>query len=335
MSEDVHRKDASSSHFTVAVCTLNRLAYLQRPVEALLAQLDELPGGRLLVVDNGSRDGSVEWLNEQIGREPRLRIETESRRGVYHARARAIECAEGAFLVFFDDDAVPAPGCLRALLEQLLASPEIGAVGGAIEPLWEGERPDWLSDRLLREIPVYEIPGDRVEGRFPAHPPSICLGLRINECLRTFVSPARRQSYPLGRRATAATAGIAALVGGEDTDLCEIYSRNGYRVMFSSGVRIRHTVSAERMVPAWFVRKFRSDGHTRIRLLRLGGRPLIGRHSIPMLVAMPALAALRLLSPILRKDRSTLIRCYYAKCAGAWSELLFGPRFAPLPYESG
>ena len=231
------------------------------------------------------------------------------------------------------DDAVPRPGCLRALLEQLLESPEIGAVGAAIEPIWECERPIWLGDRLLREVPAYEIPGDRIEGRFPAHPPSICLGLRINECLRAFVGPSRRDDYPLGRRATSATAPTAALIGGEDTDLCEIYRRNGYRVLFTSRVRIQHTVSGERMAPGWFIRKFRSDGHTRIRLLRLGGRAVIGRHSLPMLLARPALSLLRLLAPFLPIERATLIRCYHAKCVGAWSELLFGPRLAPLPYE--
>jgi glycosyltransferase involved in cell wall biosynthesis len=321
--------------FDVAVCTLNRLPYLRRCLAALRAQLDELPGGRLLVIDNGSSDGSAEYVRELGRRDPRVELVQEPRRGVYYARARAVDAARGDFLIFFDDDALPEPGWLRAMLEELGADPAVGVVGVAIEPIFEAPPPGWLAGRLLRDLPVYEVDGERVPGRFPAYPAGICLGLRVRDCLALYVHPARRRDYPLGRKESSAECGGEAMIGCEDTDLCEIYRRNGYRVLFSRRVRVRHAVPADRMVPDWFVRKFRSDGHARIRLLRLAGYPVVGRHSLAMLLGLPVFGALALLAPLLRGRARVLTLAYSAKCRGAWRELLLGPRVAALPYSLG
>jgi glycosyltransferase involved in cell wall biosynthesis len=321
--------EVTNTRFTVAICTLDRRAYLERAASEVLRQLAAFPHGALLIVDNGSTDGTPEYLRALSRSHNNVSFLHEERRGVYFARARAMEAATGEFLLFIDDDAIPAPGWLATMLGELTASPDVGAVGCAIDPLWEAPRPKWLSNRLMREIPAYDVDGDRIPAQFPAYPPSIALGIRLNACARLFTAPARRQDYPLGRQGTDAQRPRL------DTDLCEIYSRNCYRVLFIGSTRVQHAVPASRLNQGWYVRKFASEGHLRIRLLRLAGYPVIGRHSIQMLGALPLLALLRPFQAVLPAVKAVLVRAYYAKCLAAWRELLSGPRVKPLPYRCG
>ena len=101
------------------VVTYNRLALLQRLVPALgeVKGLDEV-----LVVDNHSSDGTAAWLREQAASSPvpvltRTLPTNAGGAGGFHEGLRwAVE--RGADLVWLmDDDGLPDPECLAALLE--------------------------------------------------------------------------------------------------------------------------------------------------------------------------------------------------------------------------
>jgi glucosyl-dolichyl phosphate glucuronosyltransferase len=324
--------DKEQFDFTVAICTLNRRLLLERAAREVLAQLGAFPNGQLLIVDNGSTDGTADYVSGLARNDPRVRLFVERRTGQYYARAAAIEQARGSALIFLDDDAVPQEAWLNALLRGLHSSSTVGVVGCGIDPAWETERPSWLSERLMREIPVMSPPYERVESRFPCYPPGIALAMRLNGCAKLYAAQARRTEYPLGRKGTVSDGARYQLLAGDDTDLCEIYARNGFRVIWSTAARVSHAVGSERMQPSWYLGKFKSEGHLRIRLLRLGGYPVISQHSWKMLAALPAFALTLPFSRLLPQTRALLMKAYYLKCIGAWSELLWGPRFKPLPY---
>jgi glycosyltransferase involved in cell wall biosynthesis len=52
--------DKHQVEFTIAICTLNRRLLLERAAREVLAQLDDFPHAQLLIVDNGSTDGSAD-----------------------------------------------------------------------------------------------------------------------------------------------------------------------------------------------------------------------------------------------------------------------------------
>lgn len=318
--------------FTVAICTLDRCTYLKRAADELLAQLADFRHGTLLVIDNGSTDGTAEYLASLQSGHDKVKTVREDRRGNYYARARAIEEACGEFLIFLDDDAVPQPRWLEGMLQELAATPDIGAVGCAIDPIWEGQRPAWLSDRLLREVPAFSIAGGREEGHFPRYPPTIALGIRLNACATLYVAPERRLDYPLGRTGTGEGGATYERIGGEDSDLCEIYTRCGFRVFSVDHIRVSHTVPPERLTPGWYLRKFWNEGRLRIRLLRLAGYPILSRHSVAVLGLFPAFLFLNFIHGVFPARQRLLVQAYYMKCTGAWSEVLWGPRLKPLPY---
>jgi len=89
------------------------------------------------VVDNGSTDGTYEWLQELAGREPLVRVLREMRRGPAAARNAGIRAATAEvdpdFIAFTDADCVTEPSWLERLCGGFDHS-RVGAVTGRIRP---------------------------------------------------------------------------------------------------------------------------------------------------------------------------------------------------------
>jgi len=103
---------------SVVIPTFNRLQDLQRVIEAIRSQA-VLQGSELevVVVDDGSDDGTWEWLSGQVG-EPGLVAVRQENSGPAAARNRGVEAAGGEIVIFLGDDTVPQPGWLVAHLEE-------------------------------------------------------------------------------------------------------------------------------------------------------------------------------------------------------------------------
>lgn len=102
--------------WTVVIPTFNRLGALGEVLEALEAQ--EGPRFEVLVVNDGSTDGTAAWLDERVaereGAVPRLRVVHQRNQGPAVARNRGVTEAQGRWVAFLGDDTVPSPGWLAA-----------------------------------------------------------------------------------------------------------------------------------------------------------------------------------------------------------------------------
>jgi GT2 family glycosyltransferase len=126
---------------SVAVLSWNgrhHLEVLRPSIEAL-----EPPGvdWELLVLDNGSRDGTADWVRESW---PRARlIENRFNRGFAAGIRRLVEEARGDAVVFLNNDTRVVPGWLAALVGAIASAPsDVGAVSGLTLD-WEGRRLDF------------------------------------------------------------------------------------------------------------------------------------------------------------------------------------------------
>jgi glycosyltransferase involved in cell wall biosynthesis len=140
---------------SVVVPTYNRQAQLSRVLGAYLTQA----GLReVIVVDNGSSDGTPELLRSWCAREPLLRVvRLETNRRQAGARNAGAEAALGEFVFYGEDDYEPTPGHLAVLSDHLsrsgadiIAGRRINVlpgegyrealvrVGGYLDPLIEG-----------------------------------------------------------------------------------------------------------------------------------------------------------------------------------------------------
>jgi polysaccharide pyruvyl transferase CsaB len=103
---------------------LNRLC-----LESLKART-EWPNLEVIVVDNGSKDGTRELLGQLQASMPNLSvIRNEENRGFAAAVNQGFSAASGRYLVTLNNDTVLTRGWLTALLRHLHANPKLGLVG--------------------------------------------------------------------------------------------------------------------------------------------------------------------------------------------------------------
>ena len=133
---------------TVAICTWNRAALLDRTLTRLLEL--RVPAGltwEVVVVDNNSADGTAAVLARHAGRLPLVPL-TESKQGHSHARNRAVAAARGALILWTDDDVLVDPEWLARMTAAAAAHPAAQFFGGPIRPWFESPPPAWLKDNL-------------------------------------------------------------------------------------------------------------------------------------------------------------------------------------------
>ena len=98
--------------FSVVIPTLNRLALLRRTLETVFAQ--EHAGAEVIVADDGSTDGTTEYLASLA---PRVRAVRLDHRGPGAARNAGAAVASGEYLAFLDSDDLWFPWTLTAFAE--------------------------------------------------------------------------------------------------------------------------------------------------------------------------------------------------------------------------
>lgn len=106
-----YREGMSRYPLTVVMPTYNRLSLLRWSLPALLNQ--RWDGFELVIVDDGSRDGTAEWLQALAQRQPRLHpLILPENQGRVVARNAGIEVARGELVLFIDSDVIVDADCV-------------------------------------------------------------------------------------------------------------------------------------------------------------------------------------------------------------------------------
>ena len=95
-------------YFSVVIPTYNRLPMLVRVLDALEAQT-EAPDFEVIVIDDGSSDGTSDAIGKRIGRNYPLIFRSQQNSGPGRARNAGVLLAHGTFVIFIGDDTVPEP----------------------------------------------------------------------------------------------------------------------------------------------------------------------------------------------------------------------------------
>lgn len=111
---------ASSHTVSVVIPTHERLESLPTAIESVRSQ--SYAAHELIVVDDGSTDGTAEWLAEH---HPDIILIKQSNHGVSHARNRAIEQATGDWIALLDSDDRWYPNKLAEQIHALQQSPQM------------------------------------------------------------------------------------------------------------------------------------------------------------------------------------------------------------------
>jgi glycosyltransferase involved in cell wall biosynthesis len=116
---------------SVVVCTRNRSDSLRRCVEALSSIKTEHEW-ELVIVDNGSDDGTGSFLASLPTRYRNVQVTLEPKRGLGAARNAGVSKAHGSIVAFTDDDCYVARDYIDAMISAFQTNREIGFVGGRV-----------------------------------------------------------------------------------------------------------------------------------------------------------------------------------------------------------
>lgn len=126
---------------SVCILSWNGRRHLETCLPAL--RIQEPPGidWEVLVLDNGSSDGTADWLRRE---HPWVRLfESPTNTGFCAGNNFLVRKAEGDAVAFLNNDTRPAEGWLAALVRALSEAPDdVAAVSGRILD-WQGERLDF------------------------------------------------------------------------------------------------------------------------------------------------------------------------------------------------
>ena len=109
---------------SVVIPTYNRRPILEKCLDALERQRFEggLDQYEVVVVDDGSTDGTPAWLREDVGRFPHVRLVEQQHGGPAEGRNRGVDHAKGDVIVFIDSDLVVTESFLACHVKALQRS---------------------------------------------------------------------------------------------------------------------------------------------------------------------------------------------------------------------
>jgi glycosyltransferase involved in cell wall biosynthesis len=122
------------SKLTVLMPVYNGLPYVREAIDSVLRQT--LTDFTLLVIDDGSKDGSSDYLDSLT--DPRVRVVHQPNQGLAGALNNGIALCESEYLARMDADDVMLPTRLATQLAFLESRPKVGLVGAQVAPLFNG-----------------------------------------------------------------------------------------------------------------------------------------------------------------------------------------------------
>jgi len=256
-------------HLTIAMLTYRRNDYLAQVIPELLAQADDVCDAQttvsVLIVDNDPQAGAravVEAARAALGGEQpeaaeasgaadsdavamsRLVYVHEPEPGIVAGRNRALNQAHGSdALIFIDDDEIPSPGWLKALVSTWRAQ-GCAAVTGPTPPTFEVDPSAWVV--ASGAFDSWEA-ADGAQVR-SADTGNLLLDLAVVEDLGLRFDP----RY--------------GLTGGEDSLFTRQLTRAGGVIRFAAGAVVTKRVPAARARRAWVLERSLRSGSSWARV---------------------------------------------------------------------
>ena len=258
-----------SKKISAVVCTYNREEHIENCIHSLLSQTLARDLFEVIIVDNGSTDGTATIL-ERLSHELSFRIIYEAKPGLSVARNRGWQEAVGKYISYLDDDAVAHERWLETAywaFEHL--SPRPQCLTGTITLAPEQPLPDWITDDLQVCLGYLQF------GEKPLEMHSSFQKIIGANChfTRSILEQTGGFDENLGRKKT-------LLLSGEETQLQRMIESYGGTTWFHPDVAVTHFVAKDRLVPQWFYQRYFWGGVSDIyikraaRLVASSSRPL-------------------------------------------------------------
>ena len=248
---------------SLIIATYNRSAALIEALRSVVQQDFPAAEWECIVVNNNSQDDTLVRFEAFAAEFPslNLRIVTESRQGLSHARNRGIEESRGEYIAIIDDDERINEQFISSYVALFDTYPDAASAGGPIIPEYPVGRPAWMSSYTERPI---------------ANP------IDLGSCIRLF--PKGR--IPGGgnmalRRSTVQRYGAfdpslgrtgEKLIGGEESDLFQRLAVAGERCYYVPTAVMWHIIPARKTTREYFEPLCYQIGRTQRLRAEMSGR---------------------------------------------------------------
>lgn len=105
--------------FSFAVLTWNRKAFLEKCIASLLESIVDFTDTEIIVMDNGSTDGTREFL-EKFENDKRFKIIKLEKNYGLNSYKKLFNKAKGEYIVVVDDDVLTFPNGIKEIFESYL-----------------------------------------------------------------------------------------------------------------------------------------------------------------------------------------------------------------------
>lgn len=123
---------------SVMMTVYNAASYVETAVESILAQTHR--DFELIVIDDGSVDGSRGILETLSRRDARIRLVSRANTGICQARNEALGLSRGEYVVVMDADDIASPQRIERQLAFMQAHPEVSVAGAWFDVIDAGGR---------------------------------------------------------------------------------------------------------------------------------------------------------------------------------------------------
>ncbi|WP_439860724.1 glycosyltransferase [Pseudomonas sp. MBLB4136] len=159
---------------TVIIASYNHAPYIEACIQSVLRQT--YPNVELLVIDDGSKDDSVERIR-RLQAEHDFDFQVQQNQGLTHTLNAAIKRAKGSLIVPFGSDDIMLEERLAKQVSYMEGKPEVGICAGNIE-LIDAQGELFPEKRQRRDVPFRRLDFDDVFMERKPYPPAPTLMFR-------------------------------------------------------------------------------------------------------------------------------------------------------------
>lgn len=237
---------------SIIICTRNRAAHLRETLLSLTS-VHVPPGmlGELLVIDNGSTDGTSEMVSAFPMANMSMRVLSEPRPGQCYARNTGLGAAEGDIILFTDDDLRLPTDWLESMCRPL-QSGEADGVGGAVALAPHLQRP-WMEQvhrYWLAETGPADLAATALEERQTMVGANMAFTRRVLDQVPEFDT----------------NLGPGALGFADDTLFSRQVWAAGRKIVYSEKAKVEHHFQPDRLSRTSFLDTARKHGQTKAYL---------------------------------------------------------------------
>lgn len=249
-------------YLSVVICSYNRGKYLPMVFDSLKVQDYALQSYEIILINNNSTDNTDEIVCNYQTQNPAFPLTylVEYNQGISYARNRGVEAAKGDIIVFIDDDETVDPDFLSNINTFFSQFEDAGISAGPVIPVYETQKPKWLSHFTMRLITGAYDKGKSIKILGNKNYPGTG-----HACFRKILfTKYGAFDTTLGRKGN-------SLMGAEDKDFFLRLMNGGEKCYYLPSAKIYHHIPAYKLTNDFFCKLTYSIGKSeRIRTLNQG-----------------------------------------------------------------